>query len=170
MNIADRALNDHASIQSSCMAVILLQFYVGTAWRLVIIFALRSLYPGNALSRPIDTWMLTDNTIVSHYSFIRLGFSNVFQPKFFMHLWFPLWMYKIQGIHKRMVRFQKLTRNLFLTLHVHNVHRHQRQLSQFLISFISLKHAGVSYVFKLLFFLLLCSFWSKYCESNIKVQ
>jgi len=29
----------------------------------------------------------------------------------------------MQGIHKTMVRFQKLTRNLFLTLHGHNVHR-----------------------------------------------
>jgi len=37
---------------------------------------------------------------------------------------------KIQGIHKRMVRFQKLTRNLFLALHGYNVHRQQRQLSQ----------------------------------------
>ena len=37
----------------------------------------------------------------------------------------------IQGIHKRMVRFQKLTRNLFLTLNGHNVHRQQRQLSKF---------------------------------------
>ena len=37
--------------------------------------------------------------------------------------------YAIQGIHKRMVRFQKLTRNLFLTLHWHNVRRQQRQLS-----------------------------------------
>ena len=38
---------------------------------------------------------------------------------------------EIQGIHKRMVQFQKLTRNLFLTLHGHNVHRQQRQLSKF---------------------------------------
>jgi len=30
-----------------------------------------------------------------------------------------------------MVRFQKLTRNLFLTLHEHIVHRQQRQLSKF---------------------------------------
>jgi len=30
-----------------------------------------------------------------------------------------------------MVQFQKLTRNLFLTLHGQNVHRQQRQLSQF---------------------------------------
>ena len=29
----------------------------------------------------------------------------------------------IQDIHKRMVQFQKLTRNLFLTVHGHNVHR-----------------------------------------------
>ena len=38
----------------------------------------------------------------------------------------------IQGIHKRMVRFEKVTRNLFLTLHGHNVHRQQRKLSKFL--------------------------------------
>ena len=31
----------------------------------------------------------------------------------------------IQGIHTRMVRLQKLTRNLFLTLHGHNVHHQQ---------------------------------------------
>jgi len=41
----------------------------------------------------------------------------------------------IQGIHKRMVRFQKLTRNLFLTLHGHNVHRQQRLLSKFLMRY-----------------------------------
>jgi len=41
----------------------------------------------------------------------------------------------IQGIHKRMVRFQKLTRNLFLTLHGHNVHRQQQQLSKFLMRY-----------------------------------
>ena len=38
----------------------------------------------------------------------------------------------IQGIHKRIVRFQKLTRNLFLTLHGHKVHRQQQQLPKFL--------------------------------------
>jgi len=41
----------------------------------------------------------------------------------------------MQGIHKRMVRFQKLTRNLFLTSHGHNVHRQQRQLSKFLMRY-----------------------------------
>ena len=41
----------------------------------------------------------------------------------------------MQGTHKRMVRFQKLTRNLFLTLHGHNVHRQQRQLSKFLMRY-----------------------------------
>jgi len=39
-------------------------------------------------------------------------------------------MGKIQGIHKRIVQFQKLTRNLFLTLRRHNVHHQQRQLSK----------------------------------------
>jgi len=34
-----------------------------------------------------------------------------------------------------MVRFQKLTRNLFLTLHGHNAHRQQRQLSKFLMRY-----------------------------------
>ena len=34
-----------------------------------------------------------------------------------------------------MVRFQKLTRNLFLTLHLHNVHRQQRQMSKFLMRY-----------------------------------
>ena len=36
-----------------------------------------------------------------------------------------------QCVHKIMVQFQKLTRNLFLKLHGQNVHRQQRQLSQF---------------------------------------
>jgi hypothetical protein len=34
-----------------------------------------------------------------------------------------------------MVRFQKLTRNLFLTLHGHNIHGQQRQLSKFLMRY-----------------------------------
>jgi hypothetical protein len=38
----------------------------------------------------------------------------------------------IQGIHKRMVRYKKWIRNVFLTLHGHNVHRQRRQLSKFL--------------------------------------
>jgi hypothetical protein len=37
----------------------------------------------------------------------------------------------IQGVYKRMVRFQKLTRHLFLTLHGQTVHRQQWQLSKF---------------------------------------
>jgi len=40
--------------------------------------------------------------------------------------------FTIQGIHKRMVRFQKLTRYLFLTLHGRNTNRQQQQLSMFL--------------------------------------
>ena len=34
-----------------------------------------------------------------------------------------------------MVRFQKLTRSLFLTLHGYNLHRQQRQLSKFLMRY-----------------------------------
>jgi hypothetical protein len=34
-----------------------------------------------------------------------------------------------------MVRFQKFTRNLFLTLYEQNVHRQQRQLSKFLMCY-----------------------------------
>jgi hypothetical protein len=41
----------------------------------------------------------------------------------------------IQGIHKIMLQFQKLTRNLFLTFHGHNVHRQQWQLSKFLVRY-----------------------------------
>ena len=51
----------------------------------------------------------------------------------------------IQGVYKFMVQFQKLTRNLFLTLHGHNVHRQQRQLSKFLMryqQFTSLAYRG----------------------------
>ena len=53
----------------------------------------------------------------------------------------------IQDIHKRMVRFQKLTRNLFLILHGHNVHRQQRQLSKILMryqQFASLAYCGAA--------------------------
>ena len=48
---------------------------------------------------------------------------------------YVLQMHHIQGIHKIMVRFQKLTRNIFLTLHGHNVHRQQRQLFKFLMRY-----------------------------------
>ena len=63
----------------------------------------------------------------------------------YMYIWYYMYIYthiiciytynivyNVQGIHKRMVRFQKLTRNIFLTLHGHNVHRQQQQLSKFL--------------------------------------
>ena len=42
---------------------------------------------------------------------------------------------EIQGVYKRMVRFKKLTRNLFLTLHGQNVQRQQWQLSKFLMRY-----------------------------------
>ena len=53
----------------------------------------------------------------------------------------------IQGIHKRIARVQKLTRNSFITLHGHNVHRQERQLSKFLMryqQFASLAYCGAA--------------------------
>ena len=47
-----------------------------------------------------------------------------------------------------MVRFQKLTRNLFLTLHGHNLHRQQQQISKFLMryqQFASHAYCGASF-------------------------
>jgi len=46
------------------------------------------------------------------------------------------------------VAVQKLTRNLFLTLHEHNLHRQQQQLSKFLIrcqQFASRAYCGASF-------------------------
>ena len=54
----------------------------------------------------------------------------------------------MQGIHRRMVRFQKLTRNVFLSLHGQNLHRQQRQLSKFLMryqQFASHAYCGASF-------------------------
>jgi hypothetical protein len=42
-----------------------------------------------------------------------------------------LWI--LQDIHKGMIRFQKLIKNLFLTLHEHNIHCQQRRLFKFLM-------------------------------------
>ena len=59
-----------------------------------------------------------------------------------------LFTFIIQGVHKRMVQFRKLTRNLFLTLHGHNVRRQQRQLSKFLMhyqQFTSHAYCGASF-------------------------
>jgi len=47
-----------------------------------------------------------------------------------------------------MVRFQKLTKNIFLTLHGHKVHRQQQQLSKFLMryqQFASHAYCGASF-------------------------
>jgi len=47
-----------------------------------------------------------------------------------------------------MVRYEKLTRNLFLTLHGHNVHRQLRQLSKFRMhyqQFTSHAYCGASF-------------------------
>jgi hypothetical protein len=50
-------------------------------------------------------------------------------------MWLNIAASCMQGIYKRMVWFQKLTRNLFLTLHGQNVYPQQRQLSKFLMRY-----------------------------------
>ena len=50
-----------------------------------------------------------------------------------MYLDIHTYIYRVYT--KRMVRFQKLTRNLYLTLHGQNLHRQQRQLSKFLMRY-----------------------------------
>jgi hypothetical protein len=54
---------------------------------------------------------------------------------------------KIQVVHKRMARFQKLVRNLYLTLHGNNIHCQQRELSKFLMALVTIKpkHESHSY-------------------------
>ena len=81
---------------------------------------------------------------------IQLNYRQPLDQVFTPFLFHCVWCYipVIQGIHKRMVRFQKLTRNLFLTLHGHNVHRQQRQLSKFLMryqQFASHAYCGASF-------------------------
>jgi hypothetical protein len=54
------------------------------------------------------------------------------QPLQILGSWFwALFPTYVQGVYKRMLRFQKLTITLFLPLHGQNVHRQQRQLSKF---------------------------------------
>jgi hypothetical protein len=55
------------------------------------------------------------------------------KPSLTRNVWY--WVSLIQGIHKIVVQFQKLTRNLFLTLHGHNLRLQQRQLSKFLMRY-----------------------------------
>jgi hypothetical protein len=55
---------------------------------------------------------------------------------------------QILSFFPTLVRFQKLTRNLFLTLHGHNVHRQQWQLSKVLMcyqQFASHAYCGASF-------------------------
>ena len=63
---------------------------------------------------------------LSHFPFLSIMYGDNL-PTFYGS--------KIQGVYKLMVQFQKLTRNLFLTLQGQNVHRQQRQLSKFLMRY-----------------------------------
>ena len=66
------------------------------------------------------------------FGFLRQTSSDSYSV--FMTLFSERWTmgpFHIQRVYKRMVHFQKSTRNLFLTLHWQNLHRQQRQLSKF---------------------------------------
>ena len=73
--------------------------------------------------------ILSLHTVIISYIF--LSFPGHHQG----HYTIDVYNICIQGIHKRLVQFQKLTRNLFLTLHGHNLHRQQQQLSKFLMRY-----------------------------------
>ena len=87
--------------------------------------------------RVLHICAIRNNKTVNLYT--TLHYSNLKNYKFRVYdtliISFTFHFSKIQGIHKRMVRFQKITRNLFLTLHGHNVHRQQRKLSKFLMRY-----------------------------------
>jgi RsiW-degrading membrane proteinase PrsW (M82 family) len=61
------------------------------------------------------------------------NFNNIYlvHPLFICVIYIYIYIYI--GCLKRMVRFQKLTRNLFLTLHGQNVHLQQWQLSEIFV-------------------------------------
>jgi hypothetical protein len=42
----------------------------------------------------------------------------------------------VKGIHKRTMRFQKLIKNVFLTLHCHNLHCQQWEMPTHLTAFL----------------------------------
>jgi hypothetical protein len=50
--------------------------------------------------------------------------------------------YYIPGMHKIMVKFQKLIKNVFIILHMHNIHCQQRELSTFLMGYQQLASHG----------------------------
>ena len=77
------------------------------------------------------------HTTVFTFKFFKYLFKTLqtTRPKNFTKTYENIQQNKIQCIHKRMMRFQKLTRNLFLTLHWYNVHRQLRQLSKFLMRY-----------------------------------
>jgi hypothetical protein len=72
----------------------------------------------------------TCDSVVALYAYSNLGAGIL---RIFLKFDVITSFCNIQGIHKRVVQFQKLTRNLFLTFHGNNVHRQQRQLSKFLL-------------------------------------
>ena len=78
------------------------------------------------------TRLLISNEVLPEFRAFRVAFRDLLRTVLSTPRSCSLPHTSIQGVYKRIVRFQKLIRNLFLTLHGHNVHRQQRQLSKFL--------------------------------------
>jgi hypothetical protein len=47
----------------------------------------------------------------------------------------PTSIVAVSGLTEIMVQFQKLLKNVFLTLHGHNIHYQERELSKFLLRY-----------------------------------
>ena len=79
------------------------------------------------------------NTAILRYltHFIRSHYSAIIATQIInnWNVWKAVFVGLIQCVYRWMVQFQKLKRNLFLTLHGHNVHRQQGQLSKFLMRY-----------------------------------
>ena len=90
-------------------------------------------FPQKKPTKNIKLWRMSNYKRLS--KLLSTLFTSAFNATNIKPEFFVVYSYYIEGIHKRMVRFQKLTRNLFLTLHGHNVHRQQWQLSKFLMRY-----------------------------------
>jgi hypothetical protein len=67
----------------------------------------------------------------SALSYVRLQFMNSLYAC--AQVIMVIALIDMQGIHKRMVWFQKLIKNRFLNLHGKNIHPQRHQLSKFLM-------------------------------------
>jgi hypothetical protein len=73
--------------------------------------------------------------IKSHLQEIHVYLIDQFVPLYYCYKYPHNGMDYIYRVFTNNYQSQKLTRNLFLTLHGHNIHRQQRQLSKFLLRY-----------------------------------